>query len=260
MRKSAVLMPLVALLAGVFGYLFRRIEVNTVIDSVTGLAARGAVVTNLLIVVTIAIILIMAVYAVMMFTRYRTERGYAKVFMPTGFVYIAGAYVVGIGWFIAAVLYVFNRSAVGGLTVIDWIFMLLAASSAVSVIVMSRGAYQRRSGTDMTLMSIIPPLFFCFWLIIYYKDNAANPVLLDYGYQILAIAAAALSYYYASGFTFRKVMTGKPIFAFLISIYLCIVVLADHTALSLKIMYAVTALNMLMSSILLIRNLDERYD
>jgi hypothetical protein len=49
MRKSAVMMPLAFLLAGVLGLFVRRWELDTVFDSATGLTERNATVTLLLI-------------------------------------------------------------------------------------------------------------------------------------------------------------------------------------------------------------------
>ena len=58
MRKSAVVIPLLALIAGGLGLLIRRIEINTAFEAATGFVKRGAPVTAILIAVSaVAVIL-----------------------------------------------------------------------------------------------------------------------------------------------------------------------------------------------------------
>jgi len=102
---------------------------------------------------------------------------------------------------------------------------------------------------------VVPILFMCFWLIVMYKQNATNPVLLSYCYYCLAIMASTLSFYYTAGFVFKKPAPGKTIFAYLASIYFCLVTLADEHPVSIKLIFAaVVAVNVVYSS-MLIRNL-----
>lgn len=258
MRKSAVVISVFALIAGIIGYLLRSQEVNTVFESVTGLAERNALVTVILISLSALVIVLAVVFAVSISSRYKAENAYTQAFKSNSFIYFAVSFLIGMIWLAAAVIYFFSQRTSGVLTVIDVVFVFLALLSAVSVIVLAHGTFIRRSGNEMMLFSVIPSLFFCFWLVILYKDNAANPVLLSFGYQSLAIAACALSYYFSAGFAFGKAVTGRAVFTYIVTIFFCIVVLADPISLPVKLIFVITVVNMLMSTLLFINNLKSR--
>ncbi len=240
MRKSAVILPLAALVAGALGLFVRRNELTTVFDSTTGLAERYAPVTVLLIGLSVAVIVLSAVAGIVIASRQQAEKDYSRAFTPGGFLYVGASFVLGVGWLAAVVLQYVRLRSVGIVTLIDWIFMLLATLSALSVIILALGAYTRRRGAGMVTFSVLPSLFFCFWLIILYKDNATNPVLIDYCYESLAIAGAALSFYFGAGYAFRKAKPGWTIFSYLVTIFFCVVVLADNIGLPIRLMYGIT--------------------
>ncbi len=242
MRKSAVIMPLAFLLTGIIGFFIRRWELDTVIDNATGLAEKNAPVTVLLIGISVAVILAAMLTAILTSVRTKADREYARAFKPGSFLYVGLSFFLGLGWIVAIVLQYFSLRSTGIITIIDWIFMLLAVLSAISVVILAMGAYTRRTGAGMLVFSIIPSLFFCFWLIILYKDNAKNPVLIDFCYQSLAIAASALSFYFSAGYAYKKASPGWTVFSFLTSIFFCIVVLADSIGLPIKLMFGIIAI------------------
>jgi hypothetical protein len=258
MRKSAVMMPLAFLLAGVLGLFVRRWELDTVFDSATGLTARYAPVTLLLIGLSAAALVLSAVLGIVVASRHKAEPEYGRAFKPGSFRYVGASFIFGLGLLAAVVLQYFRRSATGIVTIIDWIFLLLAALTAVSVILLAMGAYTRRRGGRMILFSIIPPLFFCFWLIVLYKDNAKNPVLLDYCYQSLAIAASALSFYFGAGYVFKKPAVGWTVFSNLITVFFCVLVLADNVGLPLRLIFGIVALVAWINANAFIRNLKPK--
>jgi hypothetical protein len=258
MRKSAVVMPIVALVAGLFGFLFRRMEVNTIFDPVTGLAERNATATLIVILISIAAVGIFVAFAVLAASRFRADREYTKAFAPKGFVYLGISFLLMLAWLVADVLYFVDRRAASNLTVIDFIFIVLATLSAISLLILARRAYKGTAGTEMLLFGVLPALFFCFWLILIYKNNASNPVLLSYCYQVLAISAATIASYYSAGFVYHKPLTGRTIVSFLAAIYFCAVVLADNIGLPIRIIFGVTGLNMLLNSVVFLKNLKPR--
>ena len=73
-------------------------------------------------------------------------------------------------------------------------------------------------------------LLFCLWLITDYQSRAADPIIMDYVYEVFAIVCSLLGLYYLAGWSFQ---TGKPrrtIFFCLMGVYFSLVTLADaHT-------------------------------
>lgn len=268
MRKSAVVIPILALVAGVLGFILRRTEVDTIFNPVTGLAGTDAPVTMLLIGLSVLVVLGAAAFAVAASRRHKAEPDYTRAFAPRGFLYLAVSFLLGLIWLASAVWYFVEKRAAamsvmpagftGRVSLIDMIFTVLAALSAISVIILARGAYKGKGSSEMLLFSVIPPVFFCFWLVILYKDNAANPVLLAYCYQVLAIAAATLGYYFSAGFIFGKAVTGRAITSMLAAIYFCTVAIADGIGQPMKLMFGVTAVSMLMNAVVFLRNLKSR--
>lgn len=258
MRKSAVVLPLLALIAGAAGYLLRFIEVNSEFETATGFAVRNGQTGLILIALSVAVAVLAAAGGFIFSSRRKADSEYGRAFSPKSFVYIGLSMFLGFVWLAADVLYFVNLRGNNALTAIDLIFILLAALFAFSVIFLARGAYKGQGGAEMLLFSVIPSIFFSFWLIVLYKNNAANPVLLSYCYQALAIAAAALSYYFSAGFVFGKAVTGRMLFSFLLTIYFCGVVIADNIGLPIKIFFAVTLAIQLINTVVFIRNLRPR--
>jgi hypothetical protein len=258
MRKSAVVIPAMGLVAGAIGYLVRQMEVNTMFDPATGFAKRDSVVSTILIVISIAVIALAVLAGILTSRRMAADNDYSRAFQPKGFTYLAVSFILGVVWLVADVWYFFDAYKSGDVSVLTVIFVFLAVVSAISVIFLARGAYKGRSSGEMLLFSVVPPLFFCFWLILLYKDNAANPVVLRFGYQCLAIAAAALSTYFSAGFVFGKSTVGRTAFSFLVTIFFCAVVLADTISLPLKLIYGLTIVMAFMNAVVFLRNLREK--
>lgn len=253
MRKSAAVIPVLALIAGAFGFIIRQMEVNTAFESATGFARRNASTTAILIALSGLVIILAVLFALLAMTKFKADNDYAKAFAPKGFIYIAAVFVLALGWIAADILYFFEKRTV--MTVIDIVWIFLAAVTAFALVFLARGAYKGRGGTELLLFSLIPPIFFCYWLIILYKDNAANPVLLSYCYQCLALAAAALSFYFSAGFVYNKSATARSLVSFLVTIYFCAVVLADKILLPLKIIFGITLIFQFINTVVFIRNL-----
>ena len=258
MRKSAVVIPLLALAAGIAGFFIRRTELATAFETATGFAKRGAPITVILIVVSAAVLILAAVAGILVSSRMKAENDYSRAFKPKSFLYLGVSVVLGVIWLAADVMYFIDVYGKGTAGVLDIIFVFLAAASAFSVIFLSRGVFTGRGRTEMMIFSVVPSLFFCFWLILLYKNNAANPVILSFAYQCLAIAAAALSYYFSAGFVYRKAVTGKTVFSFIVTIFFCTLVLADHTGWPLRLIYGLTVVGTAANAVVFIRNLKPK--
>jgi uncharacterized membrane protein YidH (DUF202 family) len=271
MRKSAVVIPLLALIAGGLGLMIRQMELNTAFEASTGFAKRGEPITAVLIAVSAAVVVLAAVAGIIISRRMKTADDYSVVFATKSPAYLAISMFLGIVWLAADILYFFDmfgsytRAATEsgmavGFPILDIIFVFLAAVSAVSIIFLARGAFKGRGGTEMMIFSVIPSVFFSFWLILLYKNNAANPVILRYAYECLAIVAAALSSYFSAGFVYRKAAAGRMLFSFLVTIYFCTVVLVDNIGLPLKLIFGVTVIGAFINCIVFIKNLCRKDD
>ena len=256
MRKFAAAMPILALVAGVIGFFLRRRELATVFDDVTGLAQRSAPVSLALIGLVAAAVIIFLVFSITAFGG-KAARGQMSSLRHTGPINLAVLLVLGAAWLVSAVMYYLNIRAAGEFPMVETYFAALSALSGLSVAALAFAEYRSERGSVRLLLSVIPALFMCFWLVLLYKQNAANPVLLSYCYQCLAILTSALSFYFAAGYVFGKAAPGKTIFSFLITIFFCCIALADNLATELKAVFAIVIIMQLLNSMMLIKKLGD---
>ncbi|MEL4105592.1 hypothetical protein AAFA46_01950 [Oscillospiraceae bacterium WX1] len=266
MRKNAVILPLLALIAGALGFAVRLYERQTVFDSTTGFPVMYAPVSLALIGLSVAVLVYAILAAVVTSGTHTAERSYTGAFAPEGFSYIGMSYLLAIVWLVSNVLYVLSLLKGNSAGLIQLFFIFLSVIAALSVMFLARAAYKGRGGAELLFFSIMPPLFYCFWLVVLYKENASNPVLLDYCYETLAIAAAALATYFSAGYVFKKAATGWTLFSYLTTIYFGTIVLADKsrmtgsTDLPILLIFAVTVAVAFINAVVFIKNLQDRDD
>lgn len=73
-------------------------------------------------------------------------------------------------------------------------------------------------------------LLFCLWLITDYQARAADPVVMDYVYEVFSIVCSLLALYYIAGYSFQAGKPRRTIFFCLLGTFFSLVTLADkHT-------------------------------
>jgi len=258
MRISAFFIPFFSLLAGAAGFYLRLMERWDVFDHRTGLPERGAGLTIALISFTIAFLVFILVFSISTSRRHKVPRGFENAFGTDPLTYPLIFTLIGVVWLAGTLMNFFELRSSGVLQSTDIYFTALSAMAAVSVALFAIEMYQDSRRKTTFALSIVPTLFMCFWLILIYRQNASNPVLLDYSYQCLAIIASALGFYFTSGFLYEKPAPGCAIFSYYTSIFFCFITLADNHPLSIRLIYAaLIAVNIIHSSMLL-RNLRKR--
>ena len=258
MRTSAYVMPFFALFAGFSGYYLRLMELWNVFDEQTGLPQRGAGITIALIALTVVFLIIIAVFAVLVKIKRTSPRGFENAFGTEPLAYPLIFFIIGIVWLGATVKYFVDALAEGAIKTSEVFFAVLSALSAISAAFFAMEIYQDPRRKAKLALSVVPTLFMCFWLILLYKQNASNPILLSYCYQCLALISSALGFYFTSGYVFNRQAPAKTIYAFLAAIYFCFVALADKQTAGIKLIFiAVIAINLVYSS-MLIKNLTAK--
>jgi len=258
MRIAAVFMPFLALLAGGAGYYLRMTELWNVFDARTGLPERGAGVTLALIAFSAVFILIALLFSIRVAVKRKALRGFENAFGTDPLTYPFTFAIIGLAWLVATVMHFIDVRESGYLPLAELYFIILSALSALSVAFFAIEMFQDPRRKSTFALSVIPTLFMCFWLILMYRQNASNPVLLSYAYQCLAIIASALALYFTSGFVYDKPAPGKTIFAYFSAIFFCFITLADDHTLSIRIIFSsIIAMNVIYSSKLL-RNLRRK--
>ena len=248
-RIAAFLMPFLALLAGGAGFVFRRLELVYVFDAVTGLPTRGAVVTYTLIAICAAFALIALLFSIFVACKRNAPRGFENSFGTDGLSYPFSFGIIGLIWLGATIVNFLNMRQTGTVLLTDIYFTVLSAIAAISVSFFAVEMFQDGRRKSVYALSVIPTLFMCFWLVMLYRDNATNPILLSFAYKCLAIITSALGFYFTSGFVYGKPAPGKTLFFYFTAILFCFVTIADNHTMMVRIIFAaILAMNVLYSS------------
>ncbi|MCL2366821.1 MAG: hypothetical protein FWC75_07240 [Oscillospiraceae bacterium] len=252
MRIASFLMPFVAIVTGIAGFVIRKHELAYVFDAQTGLPERGSLITLVLIGLTVLFILAALIFSIVVSKRKVVDKGFENVFGTDSLSYPISFILFGLLWLWASIMYFVDFHSAGNIRII---FSVMAAISAISVIFFAVEMYQDPRRKSVYALSVIPSLFTCLWLILVYRENAANPVLLSYAYQILAIIASTMGFYFTSGVVYGKPKHGKTIFSYLIAIFFCLVTLADAHNIMIRIMFCAMILISVACLHRLLRNL-----
>jgi hypothetical protein len=106
------------------------------------------------------------------------------------------------------------------------VFSLLTVFTSLCMLMLMRmtlrGVVDKAYGFYMT----VPVFWSCFWLITEFAENSANPILLSYTYEILAIVFIVLAIYSMAGFFFDMPHTSRTLlYCVMGAFFSCITVL-----------------------------------
>ena len=258
MRITSILIPFIVLIVGVAGFMMRMIELASAFDPVTGLPERDALITTILIGFSIIVFLVAIIFAISTTVRFKVSNDYDNAFGTDSFAYPAIYTAIGTIWLVATIVYFLELYSLGDIESLFQIFAIASSLSAISLIIFAIEVYKNPRRKFLSLLSIIPTLFMCYWLILIYRDNASNPVLLSYAYMCLAIVFSSIGLYFSSGFAIGKTVIGKAIVGYIGATYFCMVTLADDISMSLKLIIGAIAFMNLFNLSSLIRNLQRK--
>ena len=224
MRKYAFALVGGSAVFGMAAFFLRRWELQQLYQDETGLAARGIPSTTVLFAVTAMAVAVALLFGVCTARRFVSVPRYDGTFgmeSPAGLLPYAlfGAVAV-----VAAVQHWRQAGSAGN--AVETCFFIFAALSGLSVIGSAVSAYTKKRGL-LTLTSVVPAVFFCFWLVLIYKQHDTNPQLVEYAFMCLAAAALSLSFYYTAGYAYGKQAPGKLVFSHVLAVYFAVLTLAD---------------------------------
>jgi len=258
MRISAYLVPLLTILAGLIGYNLRLSERLNVLDTVTGLPYRNSPTTTWLIVLSVAFVLCIIIFAIRVSAKHKALPGFENAFGTDPTAYPIIFISIGLLWVVGTYLYFSDLSSSYNITAIDIYFLAFSVISAVSITFFAIEMYQDSRRNTRYALCVLPTVFMCFWLIFVYRQNASNPILLSYIYQCIAIIASTLSFYFTSGFLYGKPAPARAIAAYYTAIYFCIVTLADDHHFGIKLIFIALIAANLVHSTMFMRNLQSK--
>ena len=216
MRRFGFVMPGMALALGAAGYVCRGRELAAAQSGVIGTE------TTVMLALSVAAGIVFLIASVLCARRFATKENFSKAFGGTSVQLTLVQMLLGAVFMLVGVLCTVSPDLFEGYSVsVQRIFGALGVASGAAVAMLALHAYKgsRKSGW-VGLFSVIPALFLCMWIVIVYRSNATNPDISSFGYDCLAIAAAAFAFYYWAGYVYGRRGLFRTLFSALAAIYL----------------------------------------
>jgi len=243
-------MAIISIFAGAIGWLIRRTEIATVFDPISGLAERGAMITILLIVLSVAVT---ALLFGLSFTvpKGRNLSTFTNAFGGSLFITIPLT-LLGLVVLVLTGLEALSLLPDG----MDGFAAVRLGGAALSGLCLMLTAVLGHRGINVALPATVPVFWLCAWLIVSHIDRAADPVLLGYVYNLFTKAALLLALYYIAGYAFRQHRPGRLMFASSTAIFFTGVTMGDNLDLYTRGTFLALAATVLIYQIALTKNLN----
>ena len=229
MQREAWTYSMTATVLGAFGVLLRWLQCEIIFDEVTGLPVKNAPVSYFLVLFLFAVAAGLWWLSGRMSVHRSSEEPEEALKSPNrevGILLAVAAVAVALG---AVWMFLKEDSTLMRVT---------ALLGLLSAPVLAMMPSLPRWGGFGAVLSLIPVVFFSLWIVTFYKENAVNPVVWEYGVQILSIAAGLLAAYRLCGYLFYRINARRTIFACALALTLCLTVLMDQASMGARIMFA----------------------
>ena len=225
MQKNAWTYTMAGTVFAAVAVMLHWLQVQKIFDPETGLPTLHAPITTLLVVVLVLVAAALWWLSGRMRTDCAPEEPEDALALPhreTGWILIAVAALAALGS-----AYLFFKE--------DSTLMKAAALLGIlSAPVLAMMPQIPRWGGFGAALSVLPVLFFCLWLVVFYKENAANPILWSYGMEILAIAMCLLAVFRLSAYLFYRAKPRRAIFACMLALITSLATLTDSVSLGAR--------------------------
>ena len=112
------------------------------------------------------------------------------------------------------------------------------------------------SNATLTLLSLIPVLFYGAWLLTSYKQNSINPIVWNYAIEVLTLIVNALAFFRLAGFAYGVPDGKKTMFFCMWGSMLSLLSMADNRYLGQQVMLFGTAMIFAFANWVMIANLS----
>lgn len=259
MRKNALVMCCVTCVFAAFGAFFRWLQLMTAFEEDTGLYISGSIWS---VAIVLACVCAAAAILIIIFTMKKHDgrtvlpedyceamRGTTAFYKP---LYIFIAVVLAAGSILN-----FVSAGKDAYPVFQYILSLMGLLAAVGFWLVASAPEKRTDPSIICVGSSLLIMLYCFWLVVSYREHGSNPVVWEYGLEILAIAFSLLGFYYVAGIAFSRPRPLITVFFTQYAAFLCIVTLPDDRCLGQQLMLAATIMMLLFLSWMAMTNLRE---
>lgn len=256
MRKEAGLLCGFSCVTAAFGFFLRWVQLNNLYEAETGMPISGLPWSWAVVAVTCVAVVGLFVITLRL-RKCEAPEGYRLALKGRNIAYPVLGVGTGIMAVVAGILLLVTAGNYAS-PALYRVLGILALISGACLPAMAMGPKKDSDGAVICFATIAPVVFFFYWLIVSYKGHSSNPVVWSYAFEILAISALALGYYYTAGFAFGKPRPLPTVFTCNLAGYLCIVAVADERGTPLQILFIVFGVFLLAASFVLVGNMTKK--
>lgn len=263
------LLPGVAVIGGFVGALLRHWQVVTAFEPDTGLVAPGSPATYALIIWSVLVAAALIVlcqslkYPLPYNEAYAAEENapYVAVVIASGLCLLVSAALEAMNLPVVYQTYQAAKAAAdpspSRLEIVLPVLLIALCVLGFLCVLYTGRLHFRSEGRDgkESLATLGLCLLFCVWLISDYQGRAADPVVLDYVFEIFAIISSLLGLYFMAGFSFQTGRPRRTVVFSLLGVYFSCVTLSDGHAPGSLLRFAFCILFLTVSTAVLIHNL-----
>ena len=252
MRKEIVV-PAAAGVCGAVGFALRRWELATAFEADTGLPISGAPASIALMAFSV---LALVVLLVLCRAGHRPfSGGYDAAFAAKGNTLYASVMVLSAFLLLAsAALNVWAFVRRENTMTTRLVLSVLCVAAFACVLSTARNNLRGEKKGKYSFTLLMPAYTCCMWLIVAYQARAADPVILDYVYELFAIIAVLLGLYFIAGFSFERPKVRRAAFFSLLGVYFSILTLADAHSLPDLLLYGFAILYLIANTVVMLGN------
>lgn len=244
------LLPLLAVIGGIGGFFLRRWELSTAFE-ISGLAIPWTAASVMLIALSILLALAVAILCRKPKNELKT---YGDAFFAPGNWFYLAALALASACLLVGALVGFKSAMTSWprsiLHLALWALCIAAFFCVLNIALSNFRSVSRKYNVTL----LIPAYALCLWLVSAYQQHAADPVVLDYVYELFAIICTLLGLYFAAAFSFAKAKVWRCAFFSLMGIYFSIVTLADSHDRATQLLYLFAILYLLATVTVLLKN------
>ena len=248
---NVILPVLLTLAAGQGGWLLRRWELASAFDA-DGLPIPGAPASVCLILLSVCLALVLAV-ACLRPQPLQKDLG-PGICAGKNWAYLVFCALAAAHLLIAGLRGLKDELLWGAPRILHLLLWALCILSFFCVLSAALTGFRGKS-RKYNAMLLAPAYTFCVWLVVVYQQQSAEPVVLVYVYELLAIICALIAFYFAAGLSFGNPRPRFYVLFALLSIYFGMVTLADNHDLSAQLLLCFSLLYHMANTAVLLRRM-----
>lgn len=221
-----------AAIVSAFGFLARWAQNMSIFDENTGLAVSGAVTSWIVVLFSIGVTIGLGMLLLPTLSLGAGKNPAADIRSGSS-VYRAVCTVSGAAICISGAI-IFIQAV----SVLYKVLATLAIICGISIAATGKAGQAHASDSLAAFFTAAPVLFCCFWLIVSYKEHAANPVVWQYAIEVLAIAMSCVALYFIAGFVFCRPRLFPTALTGCMGAYLCFMCLGDSRRIEYQLIFA----------------------